>query len=104
MNVKRLLEETEKQRRVPGIIFVDGAAGRRARIACTGIEVFEVIRTYRAIGEDRPQLSETYDWLSEKQLEAALAYYEAYPEEIDKWLRAGERLERRCNGASSGTR
>ena len=28
MNSKRLLEETEKQKRVPGIIFVDGAAIR----------------------------------------------------------------------------
>ncbi|MGI8553279.1 MAG: hypothetical protein ACR2PL_21210 [Dehalococcoidia bacterium] len=34
------LSETEKLERVPGIIFADGAAGRRARIAGTGWRCF----------------------------------------------------------------
>ncbi len=100
MNTKRLLEETEKQRRVPGIIFVDGAAGRRARIACTGIEVFEVIGDYKASGRDRAKAREAYHWLTDRQFDAALNYYEAYPEEIDCWLSEAEELERQYGGSS----
>jgi uncharacterized protein (DUF433 family) len=80
--------EAEKMRRVSGIVFADGATGRRARIAGTGLEVFEIIGTYLAIDRDWNELRATYHWLSEEQLRAALAYYAAYPDEID------ERIER----------
>jgi hypothetical protein len=40
---KDLLMEAVKMRRCPGIIFADGVTGRRARIAGTGLEVWEII-------------------------------------------------------------
>jgi hypothetical protein len=40
------------------------------------------------VGEDWEHLKASYPWLSEYQLQAALAYAEAYPEEI------GDRLQR----------
>ncbi len=76
------LTEAEKMRRVPGIVFADGPTGRRARIAGTGIDGFEVIGPYREMGESWESLREAFHWLSEPQLRAALAYFEAFPEEI----------------------
>ena len=46
---KDLLEEAIKMRRCPGILFAEGTTGRRARVAGTGIEVWEVIATYRSV-------------------------------------------------------
>src|SRR5690349_4071674 len=40
-----LLTEALKMRRCPGILFVEGPSGRRARIAGTGVEVWEVVAT-----------------------------------------------------------
>lgn len=80
--------EAEKMRRVPGIFFADGPAGRRARVAGTGLDVFEIIKNYRAFREDFEELRLRFDWLSEEQVRAAVRYYETYPDEII------ERLER----------
>ena len=78
--------EAEKMRQIPGIVFADGFAGRRARVARTGVDVFHVIRTYRAVKGDVCRVAEAYDWFTPDQLAAALAYYRAFPEEIDTWL------------------
>jgi uncharacterized protein (DUF433 family) len=86
-----MLTEAVKMRRIPGIVFADGPAGRRARIAGTGIDVFEIVRDYRTMGADWAQLRRAYHWLDERQLRAALAYAEAYPEEIETRLHAEER-------------
>ena len=78
--------EAEKMRRIPGIVFTDGPTGRIARIDGTGLDVWEVILNYRAAGEEWERLREGFDWASEEELCAALAYYKAYPEEIDALL------------------
>lgn len=85
---KDLAEEAAKVAAIPGIIFADGPAGRRARIVGTGIDVFEVIRTYRQTGRDWGLLKESFYWLDDAQLKTALAYYAAFPGEIDGWLQA----------------
>jgi uncharacterized protein (DUF433 family) len=90
--VSEILAEAIKMARVPGIIFADGATGRRARVAGTGIEVFEIIGSYRAVGEDWERLRECYDWLSEGQLRAAVTYAETYPDEINARLAREEEL------------
>jgi uncharacterized protein (DUF433 family) len=82
-----LLLEGAKMRRIPGVVFADGPAGRRATIAGTGLDVFEVVGTYRAVDNNWDRLRTALDWLTEVQLRAALAYAEAYPEEIDERLR-----------------
>lgn len=91
----QLRREVERQRRVPGIVFASGPTGRRARIAGTGIEVFEVIGSYRALGNDREKLARRYDWLASEQLDAALAYAAAYPAEIEARLAEEDALEKR---------
>ncbi|HEY7060052.1 MAG TPA: DUF433 domain-containing protein [Chloroflexota bacterium] len=85
-----MLAEAVKMRRVPGIIFADGTHGRVVRIAGTGLEVWEIVSQYRAVGDDWEQLKAGYPRLSEQQLRAALAYAEAYPDEIDAALRKND--------------
>lgn len=87
---KDLLTEAIKIRRCPGILFAEGVRGRRARLAGTGIEVWEVMATYQSVGNDLKRLKKTYHWLSQDQLRAALAYYAAYPEEIDRQIEKNE--------------
>lgn len=82
-----LLEEGVRAARVPGVVFVQRRDGRRAAVAFSGLEVWEIIATWKA-GESWRALVDAYPELSETQLRAAVAYYRAYPEEID------ERLER----------
>jgi uncharacterized protein (DUF433 family) len=85
-----LLAEVIKMRRCPGILFADGPTGRRARIAGTGLDVWEVIATYKSLENDPARLRRAYHWLSEVQLRAALGYYVAYPEEIEAQIRRNE--------------
>ena len=88
----RLELEAEKMRRVPGIIFVDAPTGGRvARVVGTGLEVFEIILSYRAVGEDRDRLKQCFDWLSDDQLHASVTYYETYPDEINAELKDNTR-------------
>lgn len=86
-----LLEEAVRASRVPGILFVQRRDGRRPAVAFSGLEVWEIIATWKEGGESRQTLIEAYPELSENQLRAAVAYYQAYPEEID------ERLEREAH-------
>jgi uncharacterized protein (DUF433 family) len=81
-----LLDEAIRMRRVPGIGFMDGATGRRAALAGTGLDVWEIIATWQEGGQSFEELRENYPWLTEAQLRAALAYYELYPSEIDARL------------------
>ena len=84
--VAEMVTEAIKMRRVPGILFADGATGRRARVGGTGIEVFEVIDRYEGVGRDRARLAKLFDWLKPHQLNDAIAYYEAYPDDIRPYL------------------
>jgi uncharacterized protein (DUF433 family) len=87
---KDLLEEAIKMRRFPGILFAEGTSGRRARVAGTGIEVREVIATYKSVKGDFKRLQKAYHWLSGEQLKAALGYYRGYPQEIDRLIEQNE--------------
>ena len=53
-----LLVEAVKMRRCPGIIFADGPTGRRARLAGTGIDIWEFIATFKGLGENYDKLKD----------------------------------------------
>jgi uncharacterized protein (DUF433 family) len=84
--ITALLTEALKMRRVPGIVMMDGPAGRRAVVAGSGLDVWEIIATWQACGRDERQLAQNYPWLTQPQLRAALAYYALYPDEIEARL------------------
>jgi uncharacterized protein (DUF433 family) len=81
-----MVDERDQKLRVPGITFADGPAGRRAVVEGTGLDVWEIIATWKAGSESYPVLRQNYPWLSEAQLRAALGYYAMYPSEIDARL------------------
>jgi uncharacterized protein (DUF433 family) len=87
---KDLLTEAIKMRRCPGISFGEGVSGRRAKVAGTGIEVWEIIAAYKSVGKDLKKLKKAYHWLSQEQVKAVLSYYSAYPEEIDRLIERNE--------------
>lgn len=84
---KDLLVEAIKMRRCPGVVFAEGVNGRRARVAGTGLEVWEIIATFKSVGQDFVRLKSAYHWLNDQQLRAALGFYTAYKEEIDEQIR-----------------
>lgn len=88
-----LIAEAAKMRRCPGVVFADGPSGRRARIEGTGIEVWEVIASYLALGKDEKRLKKSYRWLSDRQLLAALGYHRAYTREIEDIIEANRALD-----------
>jgi uncharacterized protein (DUF433 family) len=87
-----LLIEAIKMRRCPGITFADGPSGRRARIAGTGIDVWEFIATFKGLDEDHDRLKESYHWLSGPQMRSALTFYSLYPDEVDAKIADNEQI------------
>jgi uncharacterized protein (DUF433 family) len=85
-----LLIEAVKMRRCPGITFADGPTGRRAKIAGTGIDIWEFIATFKSLCENYDKLKKTYHWLSDQQIRSALSFYALYPDEIDEKITRNE--------------
>jgi uncharacterized protein (DUF433 family) len=84
--VLSLLEEAVRASRAPGIVFVNAREGRRAAVAFTGLEVWEIVASWKEGGERWDVLRGAYPELSEPQLRAALNYYTLYPVEINARL------------------
>jgi uncharacterized protein (DUF433 family) len=59
-------------------------------VAGTGIEVWEIISTYKSVGKDLKRVKKAYHWLSQEQIKVALSYYSAYPKEIDQVIERNE--------------
>ena len=78
-----LLEEAIRTRECPGIYFADEPAGRVAKVAGTGLGVWEVIRDYKAVKGSANKLRRWLPHLSTAQLKAATVYYARFPQEID---------------------
>ena len=87
-----LLIESVKLRRCPGITFADGPTGRRAKIAGTGIDIWEFIATFKGLDENYDKLKDTYHWLNDQHIRSALSYYALYPDEIDKKITHNEEI------------
>jgi uncharacterized protein (DUF433 family) len=86
--VAELLEEGIRLRQVPGVAFADGATGRRAVVAGTGLDVWELVAAWKSLAD---ALAAAYPWLREMQIGAALAYYGRFRDEIDERLEREER-------------
>jgi uncharacterized protein (DUF433 family) len=87
-----LLIEAVKMRRCPGVSFADGPTGRCAKIAGTGIDIWEFIATFKGLDENYKKLKEAYHWLSDQQIRSALSYYALYPDEIDAKITHNENI------------
>lgn len=87
---QRYVEEGLRMDEHPLVRFVDGPAGRRARLLGTGLDVWEVIATVRDNDNDMDRAAE-YLELTMGQVQAAVNYYGAYWDEIDTWIARNER-------------
>ena len=85
--IAELIAEAVKMRKCPGIVLVDGPAGRRARIEGTGIDVWELISAYQELNSDLHDLKEAFHWLTDRQIMAATGYAKAYPDEIQELIK-----------------
>ncbi|MEK6692907.1 MAG: hypothetical protein AABY44_05710 [Nitrospirota bacterium] len=82
-----LIAESVKMRKCPGIVFVDGPAGRRARIEGTGIDVWELVSAYQELNNNLSALKKAFHWLTDRQIMAAIGYAKTYPEEIKRLIK-----------------
>lgn len=84
--VLQLVDEAIRMSRAPGIVFVDAWDGRRAALAFSGLEIWEIIRFWKWRGENWEVFRKEFEELTEAQLRACLNYYALYPKEIDERL------------------
>jgi uncharacterized protein (DUF433 family) len=103
---ERYIDEGLRHADHPGIDFVDGPAGRRARVVGTGLGVWELIEVFRT-NEGSMELTASYLEIPESFVLAGLGYYADYPAEIDAWIERnraiGEREEARWLRARRST-
>ena len=64
---------------------MDGPAGRRPRLLGTGLDVWGAIRVVRDNDNDEREAAE-YLQIPLGLIQAAVAYYGAYRDEIDEWI------------------
>lgn len=88
--IRELLDVAVKIERFPGIVFVEGPAGRRAHLAGTGLDVWEVVELLREYGSVSA-LCRRFPRLSPAAVHVAQAYAEAYPDEINAFLESNAR-------------
>ncbi len=82
---QRLVDEGLRQGEFPGVVFRDGATGRRAALAL-GPDVWEVVRTLREVderGEAAVDAAAELLALPPARVRLALRYYSTYEQEVD---------------------
>jgi hypothetical protein len=82
---QRYVEEGLRMDEHPLVRFAEGPAGRRARLLGTGKDVWEVVATVRDNDGDVAEAAR-YLEMPLGLVQAAVAYYGAYPDEIDQWI------------------
>lgn len=81
---ERLLDEGLRTQRHPLIWFREDGASRRPRVIGTRLDVWQVIETIR---QNDNSVAEAADYLSLplSHVEACVAYYSDFQDEIDEW-------------------
>src|ERR1700741_2530010 len=97
---QRYMEEGMRMDEHPLVRFVDGPAGRRARLVGTGKDVWEVIAVVRDNDGDAAETAR-YLEIPLGLVQAAISYYGAYREEIDQWIEANEQQAAEAHAAWS---
>jgi uncharacterized protein (DUF433 family) len=81
---ERYLDEGLRRDEHPLIVFRDGSAGRRAALAGTRLDVWQVIETVRHSDRSTHDAAE-YLSIPEPWVTACVRYYAEYTTEIDEW-------------------
>jgi hypothetical protein len=96
----RFVDEALRMEDHPGIVFRDGASGRRA-VLIGGPDVREVIRAIKSARASEPRLGaasivalvETNTAVPARLIDTAIRYWSAFPDEIDAWIENVESVE-----------
>ena len=80
--VEAFTEETARTRRFPGIAFRGDDALRRAWVIGSGLDAWEIVQMLEDFGSPEALVADTQ--LSLAQVRLAVAYRDAYPDEIDE--------------------
>jgi uncharacterized protein (DUF433 family) len=88
---ERYIEEGLRMDEHPLIVFRDGAAGRRAAISGTRLDVWQLIETLRACDND-PAEAAAYLEIPEAWVRVAARYYGAYQDEVDTFAERAHAL------------
>jgi uncharacterized protein (DUF433 family) len=86
---ERLIDEGLRMADYPGIVFLDGPAGRRAALA-GGPDVWEIIETLKGTGRRGEKAIEaTAKWgnITPAQVRLAVRYYADFRDEIEERIR-----------------
>jgi hypothetical protein len=86
--LRRSAEEAARAERHPGIAFRGTEGSRRAWVPGTALDVWEIVAGHEEMGRQR-FLEQT--GISEDRLDAALAYYRAYQDEVDEKIQENAR-------------
>lgn len=81
---ERYLDEGLRREEHPLVAFRDGAAGRRASLAGTRLDVAQVIDTLRD-SDNAVEATAEYLDIPEHYVRAAVRYYAEFRDEIDEW-------------------
>jgi uncharacterized protein (DUF433 family) len=101
---QRYVEEGLRHDDHPLVHFVEGPSGRRAALVGTGLDVWEVIATVRDNGGDLEEAA-SYLGVPLALVQAAVAYYGDYRDEIDAEIELNEaEWERGYNASEAGRR
>jgi uncharacterized protein (DUF433 family) len=76
------LKEWVDMQKFPGIDFRWTPTGRQAHVSGTGLTVREMWMIWRDHGKKWPRIKKSFPHLSLAQVEGAVAYGAAYPEEV----------------------
>jgi hypothetical protein len=80
--VQAFTEETARTRRFPGIAFRGDDARRRAWVIGSGLDVWEIVHMLEDFGSSAALMADVS--LSPAQVRLAVAYRDAYPDEINQ--------------------
>jgi uncharacterized protein (DUF433 family) len=100
---QRYVEEGLRHDAHPLIQFLDGPSGRRASLLGRGLDVWEVIATVR---DNDGSIANAADYLQVPAglVEAAVAYYGEYRDEIDREIELNEAEYERGSAAAAAGR
>lgn len=107
----RYVDEGLRMDEHPGILFRDGPAGRRATVV-GGPDVWEVVRSVKAARTAEPELPEAdlvemledNTGVSRRLIHVALAYWGAYPDDVNALVEYAELAEADHSAAAERAR